>query len=84
MAADPHPAAVVERLWASRVGRPHLGQTSITLPAAIGWAMSRIPPCCTLGMRSVVPELWRGLVCRLAMFTPSTTIVVALLPALRR
>ena len=40
--------------WAIRVGLPQLVQTTMTLPIGIGWAISRMPPCWILGMRSVV------------------------------
>src|SRR5215213_4491394 len=45
----------------------------MTLEMSSGLAMSRMPPCWTFGARSVRPWVWRGLVCRLATFTPSTT-----------
>ena len=45
----------------------------MTLPIGIGWAMSMIPPCWIFGIRSVELDVWRGLVCRLAMLSPSTT-----------
>ena len=32
-----------------------------------------MPPCWILGIRSFAPGDWRGLVCRLAMLSPSTT-----------
>src|SRR5439155_18725080 len=57
----------------TRVGSLQFGQTSITFDTSIGLAMSRIPPCWILGVRSVRPCVWRGLVWRLAMLRPSTT-----------
>src|SRR5690606_38399066 len=48
--------------WPIRVG-PHFSQMIITLEASIGMSLSMIPPC------MVCPV---GLVCRLAVFTPST------------
>src|SRR5688500_4290516 len=56
-----------------RVGLPQLEQMTMALPNGIGWAISRMPPCWILGMRSVELDVWRALVCRLAMFRPSTT-----------
>src|SRR3972149_6883376 len=56
-----------------RVGRLQAGQTSMTLLARSGWAISRMPPCWTRGARSLRPWRERGLVCRLAMLRPSTT-----------
>src|SRR6266545_2417953 len=59
--------------WAIRVGRSHFEQTSMTLPSGRGWVMSRMSPCWIFGIRSVELDVWRGFVCRLAMFRPSTT-----------
>ena len=56
-----------------RVGLPQFVQTSITRLTGSGWAISRMPPCCIFGTRSLVPADWRGLVWRLAMLRPSTT-----------
>ena len=45
----------------------------MTLLMAMGWGMSRMPPCWMRGWRSVRPATWRGLVCRLATLMPSMT-----------
>src|SRR6266540_2858588 len=55
-----------------RVGWSQLPHTTITLPIGSGCAISRMPPCCTRGIRSDVELEARGLVWRLATFRPST------------
>src|SRR3989441_4093539 len=58
------------RRWPTRVGLPQCGQTTMTLPSPSGIGCSMIPPFWFLeGF---------GLVWRLAMFTPATTMVRAL------
>src|ERR1035437_97572 len=65
------------------VTRSQRGQTSITLLASIGIGLSTMPPCCISGARSFC-IFWRGLVWRLAIFTPAITTEIGRLDARRQ